>query len=145
MTTILQVARYIVSKYGPMTTMKLEKLCYYSQAWALAWDETPLFEEDFQAWANGPVCYDLFCKHRGMFTLQKDFLSEIDIDDLTAAEMETIDSVMDYYGDKDPHWLSELTHKERPWKETRGDLSAGSTCDTVIPKELIQEYYAGIA
>lgn len=28
----------------------------YCQAWSLVWDDTPLFEEDFQAWTNGPVC-----------------------------------------------------------------------------------------
>ena len=39
MATIFDVASYILSKQGPMTTMKLEKLCYYAQAWSLVWDE----------------------------------------------------------------------------------------------------------
>lgn len=43
-----------------MTTMKLEKLTYYCQAWSLAWDDVPLFDEEFEAWANGPVCPQLF-------------------------------------------------------------------------------------
>ena len=28
--TIFDVAKYILTKLGPMTTMKLQKLCYYS-------------------------------------------------------------------------------------------------------------------
>nr|WP_296476513.1 type II toxin-antitoxin system antitoxin SocA domain-containing protein [uncultured Acetatifactor sp.] len=44
--------------------MKLQKLCYYARAWTLVWDDAPLFEEDFQAWANGLVCPNCFLRHR---------------------------------------------------------------------------------
>ena len=37
MTSIFDVAAYVLDKLGVMTTMKLEKLCYYSQAWSLVW------------------------------------------------------------------------------------------------------------
>ena len=52
-----------------MTTMKLQKLIYYSQAWSLVWDEKPLFAERIEAWANGPVCPDLYNLHRGRYTV----------------------------------------------------------------------------
>ena len=55
MANVFDTAKYILEKSGKMSTMKLQKLCYYSQAWALVWDDAPLFDEDFQAWANGPV------------------------------------------------------------------------------------------
>lgn len=32
MTSIFDVAAYVLDKLGVMTTMKLEKLCYYPQA-----------------------------------------------------------------------------------------------------------------
>ncbi|WP_412693926.1 type II toxin-antitoxin system antitoxin SocA domain-containing protein [Clostridium sp. AF22-10] len=64
MANVFDTAKYILEKSGSMSTMKLQKLCYYSQAWALVWDDAPLFNEDFQAWANGPVCPELFIKHR---------------------------------------------------------------------------------
>ena len=35
-------------------------------------------------------------------------------------QIATMDAVLDYYGDKQPQWLSELTHKEMPWKIARG-------------------------
>ena len=39
MLTVFDVASYILKKSGKMTTMKLQKLIYYSQAWALVWYE----------------------------------------------------------------------------------------------------------
>lgn len=62
MTNIFDVAKYILEKSGSMSTMKLQKLCYYSQAWSLVWDDKSLFPEDFEAWANCPVCPKLFAK-----------------------------------------------------------------------------------
>lgn len=71
MTSIFDVAAYVLDKLGVMTTMKLEKLCYYSQAWSLVWDERRLFPERFEAWANGPVCPDLYHAHKGMFKITR--------------------------------------------------------------------------
>ena len=65
MANIFDTAKYILQKYDHLSTMKLQKLCYYAQAWSLVWDDEPLFNEDFQAWANGPVCPDLFDLHHG--------------------------------------------------------------------------------
>lgn len=104
MASIFDVARYIVDKQGRVTTMKLQKLCYYSQAWTLVWDEEPLFNEDFQAWANGPVNADLFKLHKGQFVVEEGFLhDQTSGDALTEEQMQNIDEVLDYYGDKNPH------------------------------------------
>ena len=48
MATVLDVARYILTRLGekgslPVTTWKLQKLVYYSQAWSLVWDDAILF------------------------------------------------------------------------------------------------------
>ena len=50
-----------------MTALKLQKLVYYAQAWSLVWDEEPLFPDPIEAWANGPVVYELYKRHRGIF------------------------------------------------------------------------------
>ena len=52
MANVFDIAKYIIEKKGTngrMSTMKLQKLCYYAEAWSLVW-EAPLFEEDFEAW-----------------------------------------------------------------------------------------------
>ena len=68
-TTVFDIAKYILHQRGQMSTMKLQKLCYYAQAWSLVWDDTPLFDEDFSAWRNGPVCEPLFYATKGMFSV----------------------------------------------------------------------------
>lgn len=145
MANVQHVARYIVEQLGQMTTMKLQKLVYYCQAWSLAWDEEPLFPEDFQAWANGPVCVELFREHKGKYKVDSNFLNEYKTDAVFSPEqLETINIVLNDYGEDEPYELSELTHKERPWKETRGNLAPGQSSTEVIPKDLMQEYYGGI-
>lgn len=50
-----------------ITHLKLQKLVYYAQAWSLALPArgVPLFDEEMQAWAHGPVAESLFQEHRG--------------------------------------------------------------------------------
>src|ERR1700733_8590182 len=91
MATVFDVAAYILAKRGGMTAWKLQKLVYYSQAGSLVWDERPLFAERIEAWANGPVCPDLYAAHRGAF-----IVTEIDRGDpsrLIVDATETIDAV----------------------------------------------------
>ena len=71
MASVFDVAKYILEKQGRMSTWKLQKLCYYAQAWTYTWTEKPLFDEEFEAWANGPVCPCLFREHKGRFMLEK--------------------------------------------------------------------------
>ena len=142
--TVFDVAKYVLRKTGQITTMKLQKLVYYCQAWSLAWDGVPLFDEDFQAWANGPVCPELFMKHKGRFVVDESFLADVPDCDFAQDAIETMDSVLKYYGDKEPHWLSELTHKEAPWREARAGVPNGESCSNIITKDRMQQYYGGL-
>lgn len=144
MATVLDVAKYILNLTGQITTMKLEKLVYYCQAWSLAWDGIPLFDEDFEAWANGPVCPELYDKHRGRFVIDSDLFADIPDYDFDSDAVETIGAVLEYYGDKDPQWLSDLTHKEAPWREARAGVPAGQRSHNVITKDSMQQYYGGL-
>ena len=118
MANVFDTAKYILEKSGEMSTMKLQKLCYYSQAWALVWDDAPLFDEDFQAWANGPVCPELFFKTKGMYSVNaKDETGGEE--NLTDDQKDTIGKVLEYYGGHDAQWLSQLTHMEDPWLKAR--------------------------
>src|SRR6218665_2697098 len=89
------VAAYILDKRGPMSTMKLQKLCYYTQGWSLSWDERPLFENPIQALANGPVICDLYMQHRGQFSVNT--CPRGDTSRLTGCEADTIDVVLGSY------------------------------------------------
>ena len=138
MASVFDVATYILEKMGTLSTMKLQKLCYYCQAWSLVWDDRALFEEEFHAWENGPVCKELFYKTQGRFSVSakdENGLSE----NLTNAQKDTINNVLEYYGGHDAQWLSRLTHMEDPWKEARR-----KSVDEVITKESMAMYYGGI-
>ncbi|MGH8828323.1 MAG: Panacea domain-containing protein [Jiangellaceae bacterium] len=136
------VAAYIVKSRGSMTAMKLQKLVYYSQAWHLVWESRPLFEEPIEAWANGPVVPSLYRKHRGRFRV--DQWPDGDPTSLTTDELESIDAVLEFYSPMPAHELSELTHRERPWRDARGDLPPGAPCKAEITVNSMYEYYDGL-
>lgn len=144
MASVFDVAKFFMHTNDEMTTMKLQKLCYYAQAWSLVWDDVPLFEEDFEAWANGPVCPALFSAHKGKFILQDGDLGTYDKGEFNQDQLETLEAVNRYYADKSPAWLSDLTHNEDPWKLARGKCLPGDRCNSVISKDDMQNYYSSL-
>lgn len=143
MANVFDTAKYILEEYGEMSTMKLQKLCYYAQAWSLVWDDAPLFEEDFQAWANGPVCPELFYKTQGKFSVVANDEDGGD-GDLDENQKDTINEVLNYYGPHNAQWLSQLTHLEDPWNEARKGVPTGRGCSNIITKESMAMYYGGL-
>lgn len=144
MLNVKNVAHYILTQVGTITTVKLQKLVYYSQAWSLAWDGVPLFNEEFQAWANGPVCFELFDAHRGQFLISSEDLAAYGDYKLSDCEKETIDIVIETYNKYSSQQLSDMTHQERPWKEAREGFAPGERCHNIISKETMQDYYGGL-
>jgi uncharacterized phage-associated protein len=142
MATAHDIANYILKKLGRMTAMKLQKLVYYSQAWSLVWDEKPLFRERIEAWVNGPVVPNLYRVHRGQFDV-KDW-PHGDPDNLSAVQRETVDIVLDFYGEKSSQWLSDLTHSEQPWKDARQGLAPMDRGGNEITHAAMAEYYSSI-
>ncbi len=139
---VFDVAAHILKKLGTMTTMKLQKLVYYCQAWSLVWDEAPLFSEPIEAWANGPVVRDLFSYHRGLFSVSSIPIGNPDL--LNETQKETINAVLDFYGDKSAQWLIDLTHMEEPWKKARSGLSDMERGSREIKLDDIAEYYSSL-
>lgn len=145
MASIFDTAKYVLKKLGPMSTMKLQKLCYYAQAWSLVWDNLPLFDEDFRAWKTGPVCEELFLEIR-----DKDAIGANDVvgkpENLSDNQKDTIDRVLEYYGGHDAQWLGQLTIMEGPWSMAlvkKSHLSEGERSE-IITKESITLYYASL-
>lgn len=141
MTTIFDVAKYILSKdLLGMTTMKLQKLCFYCQAYSLAWTDKPLFEGEFLAWKNGPVNYELFNAHRGMYSIGPhglDGIVEGNPQNVDAVGELIIDAILEQMGTMTADQLRSLSHDEDPWKEAR---LIGS--NEVIDQEVIKRFYA---
>ncbi|MCH4855715.1 Panacea domain-containing protein [Bifidobacterium pseudolongum] len=142
MTTIVDVADYILNKYGTMTTMKLQKLTFYAQAQALAVTGHPLFEEDFEAWKGGPVSRALYAKHRGMFLIHPGELTGTSPQPVAKHEEAIIGSACDSLSALTGNQLSRRTHSEKPWQEARGDALPNAASSEVISKESIRRFYA---
>lgn len=137
--SISDVAAYILSKCGSMTTMKLEKLAYYCQAWCLGLYQRSLAVCVFEDWANGPVCRELFYSHKGNRFASSSTCSSEHV--FTDTEKHLIDSVLSVYANKDAAWLSALTHKERPWKDARGNIPDGQPDSTAISDSSMSAFY----
>lgn len=65
------IASYVISSYcnngKAITNMKLQKILYYIQGYALIMCGTPAFSDDIHIWAYGPVVpevYFEYCLHR---------------------------------------------------------------------------------
>jgi uncharacterized phage-associated protein len=137
MANVFDVAQFILSRRGPMSAMKLQKLVYYSQAWSTVWDDDCLFPEEVEAWRNGPVVRELWEAHQGAFRVHS--IKQGDPARLNGEQCDTIKQVLAFYGDKDAQWLSDLTHMEDPWKNAWANGQ-----NTEITLESMSEYYSSI-
>ncbi len=142
MASVHDVAKYILKNQRGITTWKLQKLVYYSQAWSLVWDEKPLFQARIEAWANGPVVPALYRLHRGQY-LVSDW-PKGNPRALSKREKETVDVILGFYGDKTSQWISDLTHQEPPWKEARNGLPPGTRGSAEITQAAMAEYYGSL-
>ena len=145
MATVHDVVAFILRRHGPTTAMKLQKLLYYSQAWSLVWDGKPLFKARIEAWAHGPVIREVWRYHRGVYMLREWKHSNADPKALTDSEADTVNSVLAFYGDKSPQWLSDLTHMEAPWQEARRGTAPGELGGKEISLASMEAYYSSIA
>ena len=144
MATVFDVAKYILQQIGSVSSWKLQKLCYYSQAWAIAWTEKTLFDEDFEAWSNGPVCPVLFHEHQGRFMVSYSDIIQDNPDNLTTDEKDTINVVLRDYAEMSPYELRELSHSEEPYIIARNGLPDGIPCNNVISKSSMGTFYGSL-
>ncbi|MDR1217383.1 MAG: DUF4065 domain-containing protein [Oscillospiraceae bacterium] len=147
MATVFDVAKYILNKLGEMDTWKLQKLVYYCQAWSAAWEDRGIFDSRIEAWANGPVCPELFKQHQGTYRTSPDAFYpryKFAPDSLSPDDVDTIEAVIKSYGDKPGYWLRALTHMEDPWRKARGDIPEMEPCTNEITLESMAEYYGSL-
>ena len=122
-----------------ISNLKLQKLLYYSQAWYLAIHSKPLFDEDFEAWIHGPVIPALYTE------FQKFKWKPISKDAPEPSFPEEIKQflyeVVDVYFSIDGYELEKMTHAEDPWLKARGNLPIDASCNQIISKHSMQNYF----
>ena len=139
MESIYDVARYFLSK-EPMSHKKLQKMCYYAQAWHLANYDERLVPNRFEAWAHGPVSPDLYSRYRDWgwenIPLYRD---EVDFEDEGVSCF--LDEVYKVYGDYNADELEKITHREMPWRNARKGIPAGAYSRNPIRLSDMRDYY----
>lgn len=145
MANVFDVAKYILENTGEISTYKLQKLCYYSQAWNLVWHDIPLYDSPIMAFAHGPVIKELYDYHKGQFSIKSSDIKKCKLSNiLTDSEKDTINRVLQFYGNKTAQWLSDLTHMEEPWRNARKGIPDGQPSSKVISLNDMMEYYSSL-
>ena len=142
MASVHDVAAYIHARHGAMSAMKLQKLCYYSQAWSLVWDQEPLFAERIEAWGNGPVVRELYRRHADCYCIGSS--PDGNPDRFSSDQRETVDAVLEAYGKLTAQQLSELTHREQPWITARGGVAPTVCSNAAISHESMASFYGSL-
>ncbi len=121
MEKIINVAQYIFTAYRKLSgevidEMKLHKLLYFAQRENLAITDEPLFDGEFEGWKYGPVCREI----RGSIT--PDGIIDAD-SDISEESKYIVNNIIAQYGALASWKLSELSHKEISWKNSRTGLA----------------------
>jgi uncharacterized phage-associated protein len=132
MATVFQVADYFLNRNSLLdgdriTALKLQKLVYYAQGYALATLDRPLFEELIHAWEHGPVCIALYNKFKDFEAapLEPVYNSAIAADralkaaqkPFTSQEISLMENILACYGDYTAGALRRMSHETAPWKK----------------------------
>jgi len=135
----VDVAKWFLAQ-GSMTHKKLQKLCYYAQAWHCALYGKPLFEDEIQAWVHGPVVVSLYPLYKGYGW--ENIPQGKPIKTIRSQKaLKVLDAVYETYNGLSGDQLERLTHSEQPWKLARGNLKPWENCNAPITYESMRSYY----
>lgn len=146
MASAIDVAAYILEQVGTVTTMKLQKLVYYTQARYLIANDRPLFNDRIEAWANGPVSPDLFHVHSRKYMVGRGDLGSFGSSSaLSVSQQKAADKVVELFGSYSGEQLREMTHREAPWADARRGYKPGERCGVEITINAMRSYYSSPA
>lgn len=146
---ITDVADWFLLK-GNMSNKKIQKLCYYAEAWSLTLlDQDIADHSEFEAWVHGPVNRTLYQIYDGYgwnlltITNYEEVKSRLELL-FTPEQVEVLEAVWDTYGEYGADQLEALTHTERPCLEQRTGLGKFESSHNVISSTTMKEYYNSI-
>lgn len=126
-----------------ISNLKLQKLCYYAQAWFCAVNKSQLFSDKIEAWAHGPVVPSLYNRFRkcGLGTIPTGSIVTQPLTDLHKTHIDFLEEIWSKYSHFSGTELELLTHSESPWIQAYGDRKAGSHCSEEITIKSMIEFY----
>ena len=132
------VADYFLAKTeedagDTISNLKLQKLVYYAQGFALAILGHALFEEKIEAWQHGPVVPELYQKYKSYGAGGIPMPEHVDYSKFSKDVQKLLDDVYYVYGQFSAWKLRNMTHEETPWKTTANNAT--------IPLPVMQDYF----
>ena len=117
------VAQYFLAQMDEdagdlISNLKLQKLVYYAQGFALALYGRPLFPERIEAWTHGPVVPELYREYKPYGSDAIPCPGEADFSIYDAQTRDLLDEVYAVYGQFSAWKLRDMTHSEPPWRDT---------------------------
>ena len=113
-----------------MTNLKLQKLLYYQQGYHLAKFDTPLFDEDVEAWVYGPVvpvAYDYYKQYGSQ-------ILPVEGEEMILPDEE--EKLFEAYREFSAIGLMNMTHREKPWM-----MAEPHNRGTVISQQSMKAYF----
>jgi uncharacterized phage-associated protein len=147
MPSAFDVAYYLIrlaesgQESDPLTNLRLQKLLYYVQGWALAALRRPMFEERIEAWTNGPVVKKV-CQHFKEYG--RELISPAQAptpDGLGNEDRAFIEAVWEAYKRHSATALVSMTHEEGPWREARKGLGPEAHSDEEITHAALRQWF----
>ncbi|MDM8557199.1 type II toxin-antitoxin system antitoxin SocA domain-containing protein [Candidatus Parabeggiatoa sp. HSG14] len=131
---------YIANDTGSfLSNLKLQKLVYYAQAWYLALYNTPLFDEEFEAWIHGPITTSLYEKYKPFGW--KPILKEVEKPKLPVDVENFLEELTQVYFIRESLELEMMIHREEPWIKARNGVPLDEPSRAIISQQAMKEYY----
>jgi uncharacterized phage-associated protein len=140
--SVFEVANWFLSK-AAITQKKLQKLCYYAQAWCFALKGYKLENTDYEAWIHGPVSPVLWERFKGFGFDPIIYHGNISTS-FAPEDLQLLEDVWDTYGNQSGNALEALTHRELPWLEARNGYEPDERCSVVISPLSMASFYKSI-
>jgi uncharacterized phage-associated protein len=138
------VRRRVALGQSAPTNLELQKLAYFCHGWHLALLDTPLVDEEFEAWRFGPVLPSIYHKFKVFAS------NPIPVDhplvtgeqplDVNSSTSKVITRVLTVYGKASGFKLVDLSHVEGgPWAKAWSPDVSSSTIDNASIKSFFKE------
>jgi uncharacterized phage-associated protein len=148
MVSALDVARYLIrlgasgDEPDYLSQLRVQKLLYYTQGWALATLGRPLFCESIQAWNYGPVV-DTVWRQLKKYDSRGIQPNEAGAPEgVSNADKSFIKSVWEQYKVHSAIGLMKMTHDEAPWKDARVGLKPGTRGNKEITHKAMLAFFS---
>jgi uncharacterized phage-associated protein len=131
---------------GVISNLKLQKLLYYAQGHFLATHEgRPLFGDEIQAWAHGPVVPAVYREYKSYGSAPIEFNENFDFSSIDDDTGSWLVAIWDTFGSRSAWKLREMTHSEPPWNAAFDPNGWGATISLASMRRYFGGLYAGVS